>query len=65
MQWSRTGVLGEIAPVGRERQVTENGPQVTDRAPVEIAIACYPGAQETCIYGLTDLFTYALLLTKH
>jgi len=40
-------------------EVTKNGPQVTVRAPVEIAIVCYPGAQATCIHGLTDLFTYA------
>jgi len=39
--------------------VTKNGPQVTARTPVEIAIVCYPGAQETCIHGLTDLFMYA------
>ena len=32
---------------------------MTARAPVEIAIACYPGAQQTCIHGLTDLFMYA------
>jgi transcriptional regulator GlxA family with amidase domain len=32
---------------------------VTVRAPIEITIVCYPGAQETCIHGLTDLFTYA------
>jgi transcriptional regulator GlxA family with amidase domain len=40
-------------------KVTKNGLQVTGRAPVEIAIVCYPGAQETCIFGLTDLFMYA------
>ena len=39
--------------------MTKNGPQMTDRAPIEIAIACYPGAQATSIHGLTDLFTYA------
>lgn len=27
--------------------------------PIHIAIVCYPGAQATCIHGLTDLFTYA------
>lgn len=32
---------------------------MTVRAPIEIAIVCYPGAQETCIHGLTDLFMYA------
>ena len=32
---------------------------MTVRTPVEIAIVCYPGAQETCIHGLTDLFMYA------
>lgn len=32
---------------------------MTVRAPIEITIVCYPGAQETCIHGLTDLFTYA------
>jgi transcriptional regulator GlxA family with amidase domain len=37
--------------------MTASGPDVT--APVEIAIVCYPGAQATCIHGLTDLFTYA------
>ncbi|HEX6973608.1 MAG TPA: DJ-1/PfpI family protein, partial [Vicinamibacterales bacterium] len=33
----------------------------TDQAParVEIAILCYPGAQATCVHGLTDLFAYA------
>jgi transcriptional regulator GlxA family with amidase domain len=40
-------------------EVTKKGPQVTVRAPFEIVIVCYPGAQETCIHGLTDLFTYA------
>lgn len=39
--------------------MTKTGPQVTVRTPVEIAIVCYPGAQETCIHGLTDLFMYA------
>lgn len=39
--------------------MTKNGPQVTVRAPVEITIVRYPGAQATCIHGLTDLFTYA------
>jgi transcriptional regulator GlxA family with amidase domain len=38
--------------------VTNSEPQVT-RSPIEIAIACYPGAQATCIHGMTDLFTYA------
>jgi transcriptional regulator GlxA family with amidase domain len=32
---------------------------VTTRAPLEVAIVCYPGAQATCVHGLTDLFTYA------
>jgi len=32
---------------------------VTGGAPADIAILSYPGAQATCIYGLTDLFTYA------
>jgi transcriptional regulator GlxA family with amidase domain len=32
---------------------------MTVRAPIEISIVCYPGAQQTCIHGLTDLFTYA------
>ena len=36
-----------------------NGPEETSRGPIEIAIACYPGAQETCVYGLSDLFMYA------
>src|SRR5688500_10612356 len=40
-------------------KVTKNGPQLTDRAPIEIAIVCYPGSQATSIHGLTDLFTYA------
>lgn len=40
-------------------EMTKNGPQLTDHAPIEIAIVCYPGAQATCIHGLTDLFTYA------
>ena len=40
-------------------QVTNNGPQVTGRVPSEIAILCYPGAQATCVHGLTDLFMYA------
>jgi transcriptional regulator GlxA family with amidase domain len=40
-------------------QLTKNGPQVTSRVPREIAILCYPGAQATCVHGLTDLFTYA------
>lgn len=26
---------------------------------MEIAILCYPGAQTTCVHGLTDLFMYA------
>jgi transcriptional regulator GlxA family with amidase domain len=39
--------------------LTKNGPQVTGRAPSEIAILCYPGAQATCVHGLTDLFMYA------
>jgi len=32
---------------------------VTTDKPIEVAIACYPGAQVSCIHGLTDLFTYA------
>src|SRR5215510_5736976 len=40
-------------------KVTKNGPQLTSRRPLEIAIVCYPGSQATSIYGLTDLFTYA------
>jgi transcriptional regulator GlxA family with amidase domain len=32
---------------------------VTGRRPSEIGILCYPGAQTTCIHGLTDLFMYA------
>jgi transcriptional regulator GlxA family with amidase domain len=40
-------------------KMTKNGPQVTAGEPIEIAIACYPGAQATSIHGLTDLFTYA------
>src|SRR5262245_45482608 len=39
--------------------MTNNGPQLTDRAPVDIAIVSYPGAQATCVHGLTDLFSYA------
>lgn len=39
--------------------MTKNGLEVTARAPLEVAIACYPGAQETCVHGLTDLFMYA------
>ena len=39
--------------------MTKNGPQVTKASPVQVAIACYPGAQATCIHGLTDLFSYA------
>ena len=39
--------------------MTKSGPQVTVRVPVEIEIVCYPGAQETCVHGLTDLFMYA------
>jgi transcriptional regulator GlxA family with amidase domain len=40
-------------------QVTKNGLEVTVRVPIEVAIACYPEAQETCIHGLSDLFMYA------
>jgi transcriptional regulator GlxA family with amidase domain len=40
-------------------KVTKNGPQLTPRAPLEVAIVCYPGSQATSIHGLTDLFTYA------
>jgi len=39
--------------------MTKNGPQVTGREPVEISIVCYPGAQATCVHGLTDLFSYS------
>jgi transcriptional regulator GlxA family with amidase domain len=39
--------------------VTKNGPQLTNSSPLHVAIACYPGAQATCIHGLTDLFMYA------
>ncbi|ANB16396.1 Transcriptional regulator containing an amidase domain and an AraC-type DNA-binding HTH domain [Dokdonella koreensis DS-123] len=39
--------------------MTKTGPQVTDHAPIEIAIVCYPGSQATCIHGVTDLFGYA------
>lgn len=39
--------------------MTTNGPAVTERAPLEIALLCYPGAQLTCVHGLTDLFGYA------
>ncbi len=39
--------------------MTKNEPQLTVCAPIEIAIVCYPGAQATCVHGLTDLFTYA------
>jgi transcriptional regulator GlxA family with amidase domain len=39
--------------------VTKNGLEVTSRGPIEITIACYPGAQQTCIHGLSDLFMYA------
>jgi transcriptional regulator GlxA family with amidase domain len=39
--------------------VTKNGPQLTTRSPLEIAIVCYPGSQATSIHGLTDLFSYA------
>lgn len=42
--------------------MTTSGPVVT--APIEIAIACYPGAQATCIHGLTDLFTYAAYFAR-
>lgn len=40
-------------------KVTNTGPQLTSRTPLEIAIVCYPGSQATSIHGLTDLFTYA------
>jgi len=39
--------------------MTKNGQRVPDRAPSEIAILCYRGAQQTCVHGLTDLFMYA------
>lgn len=32
---------------------------MTVRSPIDIAILCYPGAQLTCVHGLTDLFGYA------
>jgi transcriptional regulator GlxA family with amidase domain len=44
--------------------VTKNGPQLTDRKQIEIAIVCYPGSQATSIHGLTDLFTYADYFAK-
>jgi len=40
-------------------EVTNNGPQLTNKPMSEIAIVCYPGAQATSIHGLTDLFAYA------
>lgn len=39
--------------------MTKNGQQLTNDSPHQIAIVCYPGAQATCIHGLTDLFGYA------
>lgn len=39
--------------------MTNTGPRVTERRPLHVAMLCYPGAQATCIHGLTDLFTYA------
>lgn len=39
--------------------MTKNGQLVPNRTPDEIAILCYPGAQATCVHGLTDLFMYA------
>jgi transcriptional regulator GlxA family with amidase domain len=39
--------------------MTNSGPQPTNRTPLDIAIVNYPGAQLTCVHGLTDLFTYA------
>ncbi|HEY6125080.1 MAG TPA: GlxA family transcriptional regulator [Steroidobacteraceae bacterium] len=39
--------------------MTKIGPQLTKQSPLHVAIACYPGAQATCIHGLTDLFMYA------
>src|SRR5512147_1603180 len=39
--------------------MTKSGQQVPNRTPDEIAILCYPGAQATCVHGLTDLFMYA------
>ncbi len=39
--------------------MTKKGPQLTVRPPPDITILCYPGAQATCIHGLTDLFSYA------
>ena len=39
--------------------MTKNGPQLTNASPLHVAIASYPGAQATCIHGLTDLFMYA------
>jgi len=39
--------------------MTKNGPKVTERVPIDIAILRYPGSQAASIYGLTDLFTYA------
>lgn len=39
--------------------MTNSGLEVTARAPLEVEIACYTDAQETCIHGLSDLFMYA------
>lgn len=39
--------------------MTKSGPELTEPAPIEIAVVCYPGSQATCIHGVTDLFTYA------
>src|SRR5688572_29519290 len=40
-------------------RMTKNGPKVTERALIEIAILRYAGSQAASIYGLTDLFWYA------
>lgn len=39
--------------------MTTSGPRTTERPPIEIALLCFPGAQWTCVHGLSDLFTYA------
>lgn len=39
--------------------MTNSGPELTERAPIDIGIVCYPGSQPASIHGLTDLFTYA------
>lgn len=39
--------------------MTKSGPELTEPAPIDVALICYPGSQATCIHGVTDLFTYA------